>query len=191
MENQITTPADPTTNPVDPATTPKTYTDEEIAKLIQSEADRRVTEAQKRWQKDTQKQLTEAQKLAKMSQEEQARYQMELKEAELAQRAKEFDMRETKIEAMKVLSQKGLPVELLDYITLEDASQTMAAINSLESLIKKEVAAQVSKRIGGTAPAAGVNTVSTAADFSKLSYTQKVELQKTNPELYKKLASGK
>lgn len=57
----------------------KTYTQEEVNKLLQSEADRRVSEALKKQQKK----FDEAQKLANMSSEEKLNYEYNQKLQEL------------------------------------------------------------------------------------------------------------
>ena len=66
---------------------PKTYTQEEVDKLLQSEADRRVSEALKKQAKKNEEKVREAEKLAKMSADE--KYEYELEQREKAIQAKE------------------------------------------------------------------------------------------------------
>lgn len=182
------------TNTVEPnQTVPaegKVYTQAELEKLIQAESDRKVSLAQSRWQKETSKKLTEAEKLAKMSEEDKFKYQLEQKELELAAKEKEFALKSNKIEAMKVLSQKQIPAELVDFVVSEDAETMMANINLLDKHIKDMVAAQVKARLGGSAPKASTSTTEalTPESFNKMTYGQRMELYSSNPELYKKLS---
>ena len=56
---------------------PKTYTQEEVDKLLQSEADRRVSEALKKQAKKNEEKVREAEKLAKMSADEKYEYELD------------------------------------------------------------------------------------------------------------------
>lgn len=175
-------------NTAEPAN--KTYTQDEVEKLIQSEADRRVNQALSKKEREMAKKLTEAEKLAKMSEEDKYKYQLEQKEKELAEKEREFILRDNKIAAMKVLSDKSLPAELVDFVVSEDAEATMANINALDKLIKNAVATEVRTRLASPTPKAGLPTENeyTRESFSKLGYKERLELQRNNPELYNKLA---
>lgn len=169
----------------------KAYTQEEVEKLIQSEADRRVSQALQKKEKEMSKKLTEAQKLATMSQEEQYKFKLEQKEAELAAKEREFTLRDNKIAAMKVLSEKELSADLVDFIVNEDAEVMFENINKLDKYIKGIVANQVKSRLASTTPKSGtgLNTEYTKENFAKLSLAQQAQLASTNPELYKELTS--
>lgn len=167
----------------------KSYTAEEVEKLVQAEADRRVNQARDKWQKETSKKLTEAEKLAKMSAEEQFQYRLEQKEAELASKEREFMLRDNKIAAMKVLSDKEIPADLVDFVVNEDADIMKSNIDKLEKYIKQAVASQVTKRMASSTPRAGLgaNTEITKEVFDKMTMAQRTELYNTNRELYNKL----
>lgn len=169
---------------------PKSYTQEEVDKLIQAEADRRVNQALTKKEREMAKKLTEAERLGKMSEEEKFKYQLEQKEAELAAKEREFTLRDNKIAAMKVLSEREIAADLVEFIVHEDADIMMANINQLDKFIKASVAAQVKARLGGAAPKTGLNNNAelTKEQFSKMTYAQRVELSQNNPELYKKLS---
>jgi len=173
------------------ASTPKTYTQEEVEKMIQAESDRKVSLALQRKEKELSKKLTEAEKLAKMSDEDRMRYQLEQKEAELQAKEREYLLRDNKMASMKVLADKGLPVELVDFVVDEDAETMNNKITKLEKYIKDSVAQQVKAKVGGSTPKQGnpanMNEL-TSADFKKLTYLERVEMKRNNPELYNKLA---
>ena len=169
-------------------TTPETgkmYTQEEL----QAEADRRVNQALQKKEREMGKKLTEAEKLSKMSTEDQYKYKLEQKEAELASKEKEYILRDNKIAAMKVLSEKEIPADLVDFVVNEDAEIMMTNINTLDKFIKTAVANQVKARLASPTPTKGLpsNTEITRAEFDKLSFAKKVELRTNNTELYNKL----
>lgn len=168
----------------------KVYTQEEVEKLVQSEADRRVNQALSKKDREMAKKLTEAEKLAKMSEEDKYRYQLEQKEIELAAKEREFTLRDNKIAAMKVLSEKGIPADLVDFVVHEDADSMMVNINKIDKYIKDAVAAQVKTRLASPTPKAGLSndTELTPESFKKMSYSQRLELYNTNKDLYNKLS---
>ena len=170
-----------TTEPV------KTYTQEEL----QAESDRRVNQARSKWEKETSKKLTEAEKLGKMSQEDQLKYQLEQKEAQLVAKEREFTLRDNKIAAMKALSEKEIPADLVDFVVNEDAETMFENINKLDKYIKAAVANQIKARLASPTPkvGSGINNEYTKETFTKLSLAQQQQLATNNPELYKELTS--
>lgn len=190
MENNNTH-TTPTNGAEQQVATPKTYTHEEVEKMIQAEADRRVNQAYQKWEKDSQKKLTEAEKLAKMSEDEKKAYQLTQKEQEIAAKEREFILKENKLTASSLLNEKGLPTDLLDFVVSETAEDTMARINKLEQAFKNAVAAQVKTVIGGNSPKASVATPTgiTPEKFATMNYKERLELLKSNPELYKRLTT--
>lgn len=167
----------------------KVYTQEEVEKLVQAEADRRVTQALSKKEREMSKKLTEAEKLSKMSEEDKYRYQLEQKEAELAAKEKEFALRDNKIAAMKVMSDKGIPADLVDFVVDIDADTMNANINKLDKFIKQAVASEVKARLASPTPAKGLasNTEITKEQFARMSIAERNELFTNNRELYNKL----
>ena len=163
----------------------KVYTEDEVNRL----ADQRVSQARSRWDKETTKKVSQAEKLAAMSQEDQYKFKLEQKEAELEAKEREFTLRDNKIAAMKVLSDKEIPADLVDFVVHEDADTMKANIDKLDKFIKQAVAAQVTKRLASPTPKAGLST-STEVNkdmFNNMSATQRQELFTSNRDLYNKL----
>ena len=169
---------------------PKTYTEEEVQALLQQEGDRRVSSAQKKWQKDLENKMAEAEKLRNMDESQRKEYEYEQKLHELEDREREFAITQNKLEATKVLANRNLPVEFVDYIVAEDAETMMANITTFEKLFNSAVADAVAKRIASPAPKTGSakQTGLTREEFKKLSISQQAEIYRTNPELYKQLS---
>lgn len=163
----------------------KTYTQEEVDALLQKEGDRRVSEALKKQEKKN-----EAEKLALMNEQEKHEYELKKREEDILKREKELSLMECKNTASRILSEKGLSLDLVDFIVSEDAEKTKKNIDKLEKAFNACVQSEVNRRIGGSQPKSGVNaelTNITKQDFAKMTISQQNELLKTNPDLYNML----
>ena len=167
----------------------KTYTEQEVAELLQREGDRRVTSALKKQQKQFESKIAEAEKLRGMDEAQRQQYEFEQRVKELEAREKEFNLAQNKLEASKVLANRNLPVEFVDYIVAEDADTMLENINIFEKAFKAAVADAVNKKIASTTPKSGSvkQTGITKEEFKKMNLAQQAEIYKTNPALYKEL----
>lgn len=172
-----------------PETGVKTYTEEEVQKLLQQEGDRRVTSALKKQQQRFETQMAEAEKLRNMDTQQRQEYEFEQRVKELEAREKEFNLAQNKLEATKVLANRGLPVEFVDYVVADEAEEMMSRIETFDKAFKAAVADAVSKRIAGSTPrtTTAQQTGMTKEEFSKLPIAQQSEIYRTNPTLYKQL----
>lgn len=163
----------------------KTYTQEEVDKLLQAESDRRVTEALKKAERKNADKVKEAQKLAAMNEQQKYEYQLEQREKAIAEKEKALALMENKNEASKILAEKGISLELVDFIVADDADTMNANIKLLEKAFKASVKAEVEKRLNGKSVAAGADSDAlTSEEFKKLSLMEQQKLFKENPELY-------
>ena len=171
------------------ASVEKTYTESEVQALLQREGDRRVTNALKKQQKEFETQQAEAEKLRAMDENQRKEYEYTQKLQELEKREREFTVAQNKLEATKVLANRELPIEFVDYIVAEDADTMMENINTFERAFKAAVADAVAKKIASPAPKGGSvkQTGMTKEEFRKLSVAQQSELFRTNPELYRQM----
>jgi hypothetical protein len=99
--------------------------------------------------------MAEAEKLRNMDESQRKEYEYTQKLQELEQREKDFAIAQNKIEAMKLMSNRNLPVEFIDYIVAEDAETMMTNINTFEKMFNSAVADAVAKRIASPAPKTG------------------------------------
>lgn len=166
-----------------------TYTKDEVARMLQEETDRRVSAALKKQQAKFETKMAEAEKLRGMDETQRKEYEYEQKVAELEQREREFNLAQNKLEATKVLANRDLPIEFVDYIVAEDADTMMENITTFEKAFKAAVSDAVAKKIASPTPKTGTvkQTGMTKEEFSKLNLQQQAELYKTNPQLYKEL----
>ena len=165
----------------------KTYTQEEVLALLQSETDKRVSAALKTQQKKYEKQLS----LSKLDGDERAKAEKDNRIAELEEQLAAFQIERNKSELKSVLSSRGLSAEFADIIAINDDIETSQAnIDKLDKLFKAAVKAEVEKRLAGNAPKG--NGGSAAAEVTKesiktMSMAELSALEKNNPELFTKL----
>lgn len=164
----------------------KVYTQEEVLALIQSESDKRVTQALKTERKKYEKQLS----LSKLDGDEREKAEKDAKIEELTQLVAQMNIDRNKSELKSVLSSRGLSAEFADIIVITDdieASQTN--IDKLDRLFKAAVKAEVEKRLAGNAPKGNTGNPAeiTKESAKKMSIAEMNNLAKTNPELFAKL----
>ena len=166
----------------------KTYTQEEVEALLQKETDRRISSAQKKWEKKSQEKVREAEKLAKLSEQERFQYELEQREKAIAEKEKQMALMENKAEASKALNERGISIALADFVVAEDADTMMENIRMLEDEFKKSVKAEVEKRLAGSSPKKnlGDSKNMTREEFMKLPFGKQTDLLNANPEIYGK-----
>ena len=171
--------------------TPKTYTQEEVNRLLQQEGDRRVTEALKKAEKKNQDKIKEAEKLAQMNEQEKYEYQLKQREEAIVKKEKELALSENKNEASKILAEKGISLELVDFVVAEEADTMKSNIDKLEKAFKASVKAEVEKRLNSSSPKRNLSNDGniTKEQFKKMNIKQQADLYKNNPELYKQLVA--
>lgn len=169
----------------------KTYTQEEVMALLQSETDKRVSQALKTQEKKFAKQLS----LSKLDDEAREKAEKDERIRELEEMLRDRDIANNKSELKSVLSARGLSAEFADIITItDDIEESQAKIDVLDKLFKAAVKAEVEKRLaqsGGTPKGASSNSGAelTRESFRKLPLSEQNNIYKNNPELYKKLTN--
>lgn len=167
----------------------RTYTQEEVEKLLQSEADKRVTAALKKAERKQEAAVKEAARLAKMDEEQRYQYELEQREKAIAAKERELALAENKAAAATVLSNRGLSAELVNLVVAEDADVMNANISLLEKAFKQSVKNEVEKRLASTTPKKNLpmDNAITQESFRHMSLAQQVEIFNNQPELYKSL----
>lgn len=164
----------------------KVYTQEEVLALIQSESDKRVTQALKTQQMKFDKQLS----LSKLDGNEREKAEKDNRIAELEQIVAEMNIERNKSELKSVLSNRGLSAEFADIIAItDDIEASQNNIDKLDRLFKAAVKAEVEKRLAGNAPKGNGGTPAeiTKETAKKMSIAEMNTLAKNNPELFNKL----
>ena len=133
----------------------KKFTDDDIQKRVSDE----LAKAKVKWEKDYNKKAEKARKererLSKLSEDERAKAELENSRKELEAKEAELTKKELKLEMVKVLSERNLPVEFMDYLVDVDSESTLKRITTFEKAYKKAVEAGVNEKLKGKAPKAG------------------------------------
>lgn len=164
----------------------KTYTKEEVLKLLQSETDKRVNQALATQQKKYEKQLS----LSKLDGEERAKAEKDAEIAELKEQLAMFTIEKNKSELKSVLASRNLSAEFADIIAInDDIEASQANIDKLDKLFKAAVKAEVEKRLAGNTPKGNGSTPAeiTKEAAMKMSIAELSDLEKNNPELFNKI----
>lgn len=166
---------------------PKTYTLEEVNALLQSETDKRVTQALKTQQKKFDKEMS----LSKLDGDERAKAEKDNRIAELEEQLAKFTIERNKSELKSVLASRGLSAEFADILLInDDIEESQANIDKLDKLFKDAVKAEIEKRLAGNAPKGnGGNNAAeiTKESAKKMSMAQLQALEHSNPELFNSL----
>lgn len=136
---------------------------DEGKKTDEAEVQRRIEEAlasaKVKWEKDYKRKAEaakkEAERLSKLSDDERAKAELESSRKELEAKEQELKKKELKLEMVKVLSDRKIPVEFMDYLIAEDSEGTMSRITTFEKAYKKAIENGVNEKLKGKAPKAG------------------------------------
>lgn len=141
VEEQTQVPAEPEVKqPKDE----KKYTDADVDAII----DKKFA----KWKSEQEAKESEAKKLAKMNADDKQKYEMEKREKALAEREAEISKRELTAEAKSILSERGLPSELIDNVNLTDADSVRTSIDKLQSAWELAVQKGIADKTKGGAP---------------------------------------
>ena len=172
---------------VEETSTEKTYTQEEVLKLIQAEADRRTNQALKTQAKKYEKQLS----LSKLDGDEREKAEKDNRIAELEERLAQYEIEKNRSELKSVLSSRGLSAEFADIIVInDDIEASQANIDKLDKLFKKAVKDEIEKRLAGNAPKGnlgGATAEYTKENAKKMSLAEMNKLAKADPDKFKAL----
>ena len=164
----------------------KTFSEEDVLKLIESEANKRVSQALATQQKKYEKQLS----LSKLDGDERAKAEKDNRIAELEEQLAQFTIERNRSELKSVLSSRGLSAEFADIINIsDDIEASQANIDKLDKLFKAAVKAEVEKRLAGSAPKGNGSSTTeiTKETAKKMSLAELNKLATEQPELYEKL----
>lgn len=165
----------------------KTYTQEEVLKLLQQESDRRVSQALAKQAKKHEKEMS----LSRLDDDAREKALKDSRIAELEEQLAAFQTEKNRSELKSVLSSRGLSAEFADIIAIgEDIEAAQANIDKLDKLFKIAVRTEVEKRLAGTTPKGnGGNSTTeyTKESKGKLSLKEINDLATSQPELFAKL----
>ena len=164
----------------------KTYAEEDILKLIESESNRRVNQALAKQKKQYEKQIS----LSKLDGDEREKAEKDAKIQELEEKLSAFEQEKNRSELKSVLASRGLSAEFADIVLItNDLEESQANIDKLDKLFKAAVKAEVEKRLAGNTPKGNgvIPTELTREDAKKMSIQELNDLAVKQPELFNKL----
>lgn len=132
----------------------KTFTRDDIAKMISAEKDK----WQKEHEADVEEAKNEAAKLAKMSAKEREDAENKKKLDDIAKREANLNRRELEVATKTELVNSDLPESFLDVVIGKDAESTKENIKKVKELFDKEVQSEVTNRLKTDLPKAGSAT---------------------------------
>lgn len=96
--------------------------------------------------------VAEERRQAKLTEEEREKEAKTKREAELKEREENLTLRENKIKAQELLSQKNIPIDLVDFVVDLDENKTKENIEKLAKTYNKSVETGVTDKLKGTPP---------------------------------------
>ena len=142
----------------------KMYTQDEVMKLIQAEADRRTNQALAKQKKEYEKKLS----LSSLDEQQRKDAEAQMKIEELQTQLAQFQIEKNRSELKSVLSSRGLSAEFADIINVsDDIEASQANIDKLDKLFKDAVKAEVEKRLAGNSPKGNTSTTEITKETAK------------------------
>ena len=178
----------------------QTFSKEEVDKMLQSETDKRVSQAiataKAKWEEEFNQKLesekSEALKLAKMNEEERYKMELEKQKAEFETEKKQFLRERMELETVKELSALNLPTDFAKYLLADTAEEIKQNIQTFKTHFEQALEKAVSEKLQGTTPKTSTNKdvkVVTKEEFNKLNYAERMAIYEANQDLYKQLTS--
>lgn len=129
----------------------KTFTQEELDKIIEKRLSRALKKADEERQ--------EAEKLAKMSAEERANAEFEKEKQKFNEERKQYQREKLELQVIKELSNKNLPTDFGKYLIGENAESCMENIKTFEVEWQQAIEKAVNEKLKGNTPKAGSSDV--------------------------------
>lgn len=138
----------------------KTFTRDDVAKMIAAETKKAVTSAEEKWRAEK----DEAAKLAEMDEKEKTDYEKQKLQEEIDALKKEKTLVEMTKTATSMLADKGIQASegILSFVVKDNADETSANVKAFVDLIEAErevIKADFEKRLGGKMPLDGSKTI--------------------------------
>lgn len=126
--------------------------DTNIKKLLAEQETKLKKEHAKALAEAIKKAKSEGEKLAKMSSDEKLKAELEEKKQTILLKEQELNHKELKLKATKMLSEKGMPSEFLDYLVGSDEESTLKRIEVFKKAYDEAVNNAVNEKLKGTTP---------------------------------------
>jgi hypothetical protein len=171
----------------------ESYTKDELLQLLQSETDKRVQQALKTQQKKYEKEITKQKSLVGLDEESRTQAEKDQQISDLEEELGKYRLSNTKAEISKVLNNRGLDANLVDFVvTTDDTDECLERIEALDkifkAMLKKEVDARLRTSSGTPkGSAVGLDGTVTRESFAKMNLAEQAALATNNRQLYDEL----
>jgi hypothetical protein len=148
----------------------KTFTQTELDNIIQNRLERAMKKAE-----DERKQ---AEELAKLSEKERAKREIEIKEQELLDERNKFYKERLELQTSKELDAIDIPIAFTEFVMAEDAEATQARIKKFVDLWESEVEKRRIESMRGQAPQKGTTDTGGSKSISIMELAEKANIRK-------------
>lgn len=162
---------------------------EEQKTFTQADFDREISKMyekfEEKFNKRAEQTKKEAERLASMNAEERLKYEIEQREKAIADKEREWAIKENKYECSKILQERGLPISFADFAVDESAEKMKENLDLLDREFKKAVKAEVESRIKSTTPKTatiGLTEGMTKQKLATLDYDEQEAYLKEHPD---------
>jgi len=139
-------------DPKNPPAAPKTFTQEELDKVVADRLDREKKTRDKDIADAAKKAREDALNEAKLSDEERTKKQREKDEQERRERDLKITLRENRAEALEELATQDIPKELVDFVVDPDLEKQKTKITTLKKAYDVAVEKGIAKKTAGDPP---------------------------------------
>ena len=130
----------------------KTFSQEEVNNIVSERLKDVKAKNDKAINEAVANAIAEYDRQAKLTEEEREKEAKSKREAELRERENSLTLRERKLQAQELLSQKNIPIDLVDFVVDLDETKTKDNIEKLAKTYNKSVETSVTDKLKGTPP---------------------------------------
>lgn len=168
---------------------PKTFTQEEVDKMVQ----KRMARYDREHQKEVESAKNEATKLAKMNKDQKKDYELQQAQQQAQEAEAKLARYQLRDAARKQLVDGGYtPTDAdIDLIVTDKAESTQSNAQALLDMVERIKSSVRDDLLKGTTPKTSGSQVKTPSEtqFEKMSYSQRLQLKNDSPELYEQLVN--
>lgn len=129
----------------EPSKETKTLTQEQVDEIVKN----RLAKEKQKWDEEKQREQNEADKLKKMNDVQKAEYKAQQREEELAKKEAELNRRELMAQAKITLVEKGIPVDMAEFLNYESAEKCNESIEKLANSFNLSIEKTIDDKLKG------------------------------------------
>lgn len=173
----------------------KTFTQDEVDRIVSDRLKRGEDKLRAKLLEEAKQQVREeqdeAKKLEEMNANQRKKYEDEKRDNELKELRATIQRQNMEKTAMGILKEKGISVDedVLDLVVADSAEKTAERIDKFAELVESK-AREIRRQdfsTGAPKQSGSGQKIATLDEFKRMSYTERLELKKEQPELYQDL----